>query len=351
MLASNLSPTKSFELSTYKWLKAPASYYCLLDKEGIIQEQAKGTSAINGGRAIDEKSQFPLFSISKTFTAIAILQLHEQGKLSLKSSAFDLLPQYNFLDGVSIRHLLSHQSGLNNPIPISWVHLVEEEEDFDYQRFSFEILSTKAKRKYAPGQKAVYSNLNYLLLGEIVEKLSGHSFKQYIIEHVLAGNPHIDFKWNNELAVSGYHEAGINGWILGLLLDRSKFTEPKRNKLIQFRKNYLNGPSYGGLLASPQGLNLHLQGLLQGNGVLSEASCKLMFTEQSLTSGKPSGLALGWFKGALKGRRYLHHAGGGGGFYLELRVYPEAGLASYLLTNKSGFSDQRRLDALDVQFL
>jgi hypothetical protein len=62
-------------------------------------------------------------------------------------------------------------------------------------------------------------------------------------------------------------------------------------------------------------------------------------------------MALGWFTGKLGGHAYLHHAGGGGGFYCEARIYPDAGLASLLLTNKTGFSDARLLDRFDRIYL
>ena len=76
-----------------------------------------------------------------------------------------------------------------------------------------------------------------------------------------------------------------------------------------------------------------------------------MFQDQPLNNDQPSGHSLGWFTGNLNGNKFVHHPGGGGGFYLEMRIYPEKGIATYLLTNKSGFSDQRLLDQLDSHYL
>ncbi|MCG8326657.1 MAG: beta-lactamase family protein [Chitinophagales bacterium] len=335
-----------------KQVDAPAVYYAVLNKDTLLHEYTLGNLSLKESPAIDENSQFALFSITKIFTAIAVLQLQEKSQLHLDDQASIYLPQYSFLKGISIRQLLSHQSGLNNPIPIKWIHLKEEAENFDYKNFSRETLQTKAKIKFTPGKKSAYSNLNFLVLGEMIEKITGQDYKEYIQKNILVNNKNISFKWEEENAVTGYHNAGLSGWILGFLMDKKKYTEPKQENLIPIKKSYLNGSAYGGLMANARGLNLFLQELLTpGNLILSESSLKQMFTIQSLSNGKTSGHSLGWFTGTLNQAKYVHHAGGGGGFYLELRIYPELGIASYLLTNKSGFSDKRLLDKLDQEFI
>ena len=335
-----------------KNVNAPAVYYAVLNKDTLLHEYTRGNLNLKESPTIDKNSQFALFSITKVFTAIAILQLQEKGLLHLDDQASVYLPQYPFLQGISIRHLLSHQSGLNNPIPIKWIHLKEEDESFDYQNFSRKTLQTKAKIKSTPGKKSAYSNLNFLVLGEIIEKVTDQDYKEYIQKNILSNNHNIGFKWDEENAVTGYHNAGLSGWTLGLLIDKKKYTEPKQENLIPFKKSYLNGSAYGGLMANARGLNQFLQELLSpSNLILSESSLKQMFTTQPLASGKPSGHSLGWFTSTLNQAKYVHHAGGGGGFYLELRIYPELGIASYLLTNKSGFSDKRILDKLDQEFI
>ena len=335
-----------------KTVDAPAVYYSLVRADSVLYSYANGYRSVDGQQPIDEQAQFALFSITKTFTAMAVLHLQEKGQLQIDDPASKYLPQYSFLGDITIRHLLSHQSGLNNPMPVAWVHLAEENADFDYQAFSTETLKTEAKAKRKPGRKAAYSNLNYLLLGEIIEAVSSQPYQQFMRKAILGDNKNIGFKWSSEHAVTGYHDSGISGWILGWLLAKKKYTEPKDGKLIPFKRLYLNGPAYGGLMATPAGLNQFLQHLLSPkDSILSRQTMDQMFTEQPLANGKPSGFSLGWHTGNLDGNRYLHHAGGGGGFYLELRVYPEKGIATYVLTNKSGFSDERLLDKLDQEYV
>lgn len=331
-------------------LDAPAAIYLMVDADSVLQVYSHGYRNISEEQPVDQGSQFAIFSITKTFTAIAIMQLVEKQKIDLEQHVTHYLPEYPFLDGVHVRHLLAHQSGLNNPLPLSWIHLAEEEKKYDYQAFSHEVLSKKARLKRTPGKKAAYSNLNYLLLGEIIEKVSGQTYRDYITQNILKGNPGISFSWNEETAVTGYHKAGFQGWILGWLIDKDKFTLPKDNGYIPFKTTYLNGAAYGGLNATPEGLRKFLQGLLSDTDLpITARSMRQMWAEQPLNNEKPSGHSLGWFTGQLKGNRYVHHAGGGGGYYSELRVYPDLGIASFLLTNISGFSDQRLLDQLDAE--
>lgn len=232
-----------------------------------------------------------------------------------------------------------------------WIHLEEEESNFDYQGFNEEILTQIARAKFPPAKKASYSNINFLILGDIISKVTGMTYRDYVTEKVL-NTELIGFRWDQAHAVTGYHDSGFQGWLLGLLLDKAKYTDPPVGDLIPLKRSYLNGSAYGGLLATPSGLNSFLQELLKADSrILSEDMKQRMFTEQPVGNGKPSGHALGWFTGSVVGKKYVHHAGGGGGFYLELRIYPELEIATYLLTNKSGFSDQRILDKLDVHYL
>jgi hypothetical protein len=78
---------------------------------------------------------------------------------------------------------------------------------------------------------------------------------------------------------------------------------------------------------------------------------RTLFTENVLASGAASGMATSWFIGAVDGHRYFDHAGGGGGNYAELRIYPDLGRASVLLFNRTGMKNERLLDTIDRELL
>ena len=72
-----------------------------------------------------------------------------------------------------------------------------------------------------------------------------------------------------------------------------------------------------------------------------------MFTENHTTNNKATGMCLSWFSGQLNGIKYFTHAGGGGGYYCEIRIYPENGIGSVCFFNRTGMSDERFLDKVD----
>ncbi len=336
-------------------LAAPAFHYRLLSAERVIADCFSGYRNVEGRLPATPDTQYALFSVTKTFTAVAVLQASEAGRLHLDAAAAEYLPQYGFLGKTTLRQLLAHQSGLGNPLPLRWIHPEPAHDRFDYQQFVAAALR-KAKGSGKPGEKTAYSNLNYLVLGEILEKVSGRPYRTLVESDILrkiTGDPRLGFHWQSTERATGYHPArSLSGLLLGWLLDQRTFTYPASRAWTGFQPFYTNGLAYGGLLASAGPLGAYLRALLPGSAsLLGEHGRRELFTEQPLRDGKPGGMALGWFMGKLEGHAYRHHAGGGGGFYCEARIYPDAGLASLLLTNASGFSDGKYLDGFDRLYL
>jgi CubicO group peptidase (beta-lactamase class C family) len=336
-------------------LAAPAFHYRLLSAGAVIADCFSGYRNLERQLPATPETQYALFSVTKTFTALAVLQLAEAGRLHLDEEATAYLPQYGCLGKTTLRQLLAHQSGLNNPLPLRWIHSEREHARFDYGQFTATVLR-KAKGTGKPGEKTAYSNLNYLVLGEIMEKVAGCSYQTLVEREIIrkiTNGPGLGFEWHPSDRATGYHPSrSLSGLLLGWLLDRQAFTYPASPGWTGFHPFYTNGLPYGGLLASAGPLAEYLRTLLSGNpALLSKQGRRELFTEQPLRNGKPGGMALGWFTGKLGGHAYLHHAGGGGGFYCEARIYPDAGLASLLLTNKTGFSDARLLDRFDRIYL
>jgi hypothetical protein len=95
----------------------------------------------------------------------------------------------------------------------------------------------------------------------------------------------------------------------------------------------------------------YAQTLLQQNSILLNDHYKEILFTESMAKEKPTGMSLSWFTGSLKGNRFFAHAGGGGGYYVELRVYPELGVGSVIMYNRSGMKDERILDKTDSFFI
>ncbi len=336
-------------------LAAPAFHYRLLSAEAVLADCFSGYRNVERRLPATRDTQYALFSVTKTFTALAVLQLAEAGRLHLDEAAAGYLPGYGCLGKITLRQLLAHQSGLGNPLPLRWIHAEADHARFDYRQFTAAVLG-KAKGTGRPGEKTAYSNLNYLVLGEILEGVTGCSYQVLVEREIIrkiTDNPGLGFAWLPADRATGYHPArSLSGLLIGWLLARRTFIYPAGQGWTGFRPFYTNGLPYGGLLASADPLTAYLQALLPGNpALLGEQGRQELFTEQLLGNGRPGGMALGWFTGKLEGHAYLHHAGGGGGFYCEARIYPGAGVASLLLTNQTGFSDARHLDLFDRLYL
>ena len=156
----------------------------LVAKKGtILFEAYNGYSNAQKKDPIDQHSAFHLASVSKTFTAMAILQLIQEKKLSLEDSLTKFFPGLPY-PGITIKMLLSHRSGLPN-----YVHFIPNskwnEDSMVMNNDVVDFLYNKQPRKNFPAGKAFsYSNTNFVLLAMIVEKISGQPFPEYMKQKI-----------------------------------------------------------------------------------------------------------------------------------------------------------------------
>ena len=339
-------PTDSIRKQLLQICQSPGAQYLLLNKDELLLEVNAGFADISKETVIDNNTTFHCFSSTKTFTAIAILQLMEQGKLLLDNCASDMLPEFRFSKPFTIRHLLSHQSGLGNPIPVKWIHLAIEDNLFDGNKFLADVISKNARLKFSPGSKFSYSNVGFLVLGKLIEKVAGMPYTEFIRQNIITKINRADkisFTFPNESQhATGYHaNSFFNRALFSLLMDKNKFIFIANQNWLAFRKFYLNGRAYGGLISNAKSLAAYVQAVLN-HKLLSPESTSMMFTEQM------GGMCLGWFKGEVDGRKYFCHSGGGGAYGCEIRIYPSENLASVVMFNRSMmFKDERILDRID----
>jgi CubicO group peptidase (beta-lactamase class C family) len=145
----------------------------------ILYEHGFGFQDADKLKPIDPETHFEIGSITKQFTAAAILQLKGQGKLSLDDTLATYLPTFPHGTEISIRQLLNQTSGLADYFSVK---------GFDkHELGGFEkivSLIEKEPLEFVPGESFVYSNTNYIALGRIVEVVSGESYRQYIQHHL-----------------------------------------------------------------------------------------------------------------------------------------------------------------------
>jgi len=335
----------------------PAVQYRFFSSDSVLFRFDSGLADVAGRVPVSRATTYNGFSVTKTFTALAVLQLAEQGRLDLNRPAAEYLPNFPYPPTITVRHLLSHSAGIPNPIPLSWIHLQDEHVTFDSEHFFHKQFAKHPKIRAGSNERFAYSNLGYVLLGQLVEEVTGVRYEEYVTRSILEpiglSPEHLGFTLNTTNQAKGYHKRNsLSYWALGFLIDKSKYMARSEQQWRPFRPYYVNGAAYGGLIGTADGFAKYVQALLTpSSGLISEEYKRLLFTENVLQGGKASGMCLSWFKGELDGQVYYAHAGGGGGYYSEVRIYPELGRGSVVVFNRTGFSDDRFLDQLDQHLL
>jgi CubicO group peptidase (beta-lactamase class C family) len=338
--------------------KTPSVQYIIFDKDRIIHRFQAGLADIKGQIEAVEPTTINAFSTTKTFTALAVLQLAEKNLLDIHDAVEGYLPAFPYSPDITIRQLLTHSSGIPNPNPLPWIHLEKKHQTFDRNKFFEEIFNKYKKTKSGPNEKFAYSNLGYVFLGQIIEAVSGQTYEEYIRDNILkplAIHPEeLDFEINdsNQHAKGYQKKNSLLNWILGFFIDKTKYMDKVEGGWKPFKAYYINGTPYGGLVGNPDGFQKYIQELLKPDCILvSNESKEMLFTENLTNAGKKTGMCLSWFRGELNGQEYFAHAGGGGGYYCEIRIYPELGIGSVIMFNRTGVKDERFLNKLDVNYI
>ncbi len=287
-------------------------------------------------RPVTPQTTFNAYSITKTFTAAAVIALAEAGRLDLEAPIGIAAGVAGLEAYGSVRDTLLHRAGFRNPLPLRWIHLAEAHESFDESGFvGAQVAALRGSRRRSGSG---YSNVGYLLLGLAIERAWGGPFTQavqkLIIEPLHPGtDEHLGFMIEvPDLHAHGHlRRHGLMDLMLGFFINRSTIVQGAADGWVRLRLHHVNGSAYGGLMANACGLARFGQAVM-GKGLGSDRN-------------------LGWFSGSLGSHRWFAHAGGGLGYYGELRVYPELGVVSCLLTNGYGLSDAHSLDDIDAVWL
>jgi len=258
-------------------------------------------------------------SITKQFTAASVMQLVEAGEMGLDDLMTEYLPDYPMQGHeVTIRHLLTHTSGIQSYTGMqSWrpqvtLDLTDEElvAIFSAEPFNF-----------APGERYLYNNSGFYLLGMIVGEASGESYRDYVNGHLfeplgLTGSSYCDERPIIRGRAEGYEFVG------GELLNDEPLS--------------MNQPGAAGALCSTVPDLLSWTVALRSGDVVSEASYERMTAPATLDDGSSTGYGFGLGMGSLVGQPSVSHGGGINGFSTMLAHYPDADLDVVVLSNTPG---------------
>lgn len=338
--------------------EVPGLQYMVVTADRVLFEQVVGWADIRNQKAMTSDTTLMAYSMTKTFTAVAILQLAEIRKLALDDLIDRYLPNAAYRGrGITLRQLLCHTSGLPNPVPLRWVHLAAEHSTFDETEALMTVLRRNPDLAFEPGRKFAYSNIGYWLLGKAIEQATGQSYSAYVKANVLRplglSADAMDFVIPSESRhANGYlKKYSLMNLVKGFLIDR-KFVGDYEGRWLRLNGHYLNGPAFGGLIGTARGFGRFLQDQLRGESVLFAPQTKsLLETRQTDGAGRPIPMTLGWHVGETSGAAFFFKEGGGGGFHCEMRIYPAKGLGTVVMANSTEFGSSRFLNCTDCVFL
>ena len=338
----------------------------------IVYNRAFGLANGPAQIAATPDTVYHWWSMTKIVTAIAVLQLSERGQLDLDAPAADYLPWFDVQHGsgggaaVTVRHLLNHSSGLPDPMPamIGWMHYADEL--VDQTDLIRRQLPQFNKLQSNPGSKSAYTNLGYMVLGAIVERVSGQSYAAYVTDNILQplGMRHTGFLYSEErqaVEASGSQPlVHLYTPLLPFLLDTKALIHQRAGNVLWLNRVYTDALPPSGLIGpAPDVARLLLaflhRGELAGARILSPQSVAIMTAapagppdSQSVAAASASEHGLGWLFVADGGRLWLQHDGGGPGFATTMRLYPEDDLGIVIMANGTDL-ERDALAALIVQ--
>lgn len=292
----------------------------------VIHRAGYGLADLEWSIPIGTDTVLGLGSLTKPFTASAILLLERNGKLRLDEAVDAYLLGYPMHGArITLRHLLTHTSGIPNYVTLSgfWEAMARRDLTASELRTQFEALPLE----FAPGSRYRYNNSGYHLLGMVVEAVSGMPFETFLHKRIFAP---------------------LGMWDTRMLAQTPVVARRARNYMRGADGGYEHAPFFswtlttanGGLASTLDDLLLWEAGLRAGRP-LDVAALERMWTplrlEDGAEAGRVEGYGLGWGLSTYRGRRVVHHAGGVPGYSSFFGHFVAEAVSIVVLSSLGGF--------------
>jgi len=286
----------------------------------IIYKQGYGMSNLEYDIPITPSSTFHVASVSKEFTAMCIVLLARQGKLSIDDDIRKHIPEVpDFGETITIRHLLHHISGLRDQWNLfsmsGW-----RASDVKMQSDVLNFVKHQKELNFKPGEEYVYCNTGYTLLAETVERVSGKSLREFADEHIFR--------------LLGMKNTHVHDNHLEIVKNRTYAYVPQRDG--GYRISIPIFDTYGAtsLFTTVEDLALWADNFVHKR-VGGEEGINMLLTRGKLNNDEELTYAFGITHGTYKGLKTIGHSGSDAGYRAQFTMYPEHGIAIIVLSNVS----------------
>jgi CubicO group peptidase (beta-lactamase class C family) len=316
--------TKQVDKVFEKWDK-PDSPGCALGvyKDGqIVYKRGYGMANLNDDVPITPTTVFHVASMSKQFTAASIILLAQQGKLSLDDDVHKYIPELpDFGERITIRHLLHHTSGLRDQWALLGLAGWRYSQDLITDDDVMSMMTRQKQLNFKPGDKYVYSNTGFTLVGLIVKRVSGMSLREFTTKNIFEplGMTHTHFRDDHEEIIK--HDA--------LGYERDAKDKPFRMSLTNF--DTVGATS---LHTTVEDLQLWDEDFYHPR-VGGPAFLKQMLEQGKLNSGEQIEYASGLVVGTYKSLPTVDHGGADAGYRSDMTRFPEQHFSAAVLCNSA----------------
>jgi CubicO group peptidase (beta-lactamase class C family) len=284
----------------------------------IAYARGYGMANLELGVALSPQSVLDIGSTSKQFTAMAVVLLARQGKLSLDDDIRKHIPELPaYGKTVTIRHILTHTSGLRDYLTL-WYLAGIDDADFTTEAEALEIIARQKVLNFAPGEQRLYSNSGFFLASVLVERASGRSLAEFAEEHIFRPLGMRHTRFNND------HTAIIAGRATGYARRDGGGYSTSMSDFEQIGD--------GGVLTSIEDLQRWDENFYTGQ-VGGRAAIDQLHQRAVLNSGRTESYALGLIVDTYRGLRRVRHGGSWAGYRAELMRFPDQHFSVAVLCN------------------
>jgi len=303
-------------MATYR---IPGAEIAIVSNGNILYRHGYGVKNLASQQAVTSNTRFEIGSITKQFTGAAIMQLVEDGKLSLDDRLVKFIGSYPAANDVTIRQLLWQTSGIPSYTTDKRFISLAERRSGTFTAM-LDLISNKPLR-FTPGSRFEYSNSNYILLGRIVELASGQTYTDYLFSHV------IEPAGMTQTATIG-NEAQLSDFATGYGPNKSG---TKLTRAPRFGSGWAWSAGY---LVSNVGDVAAWDNAFFGGQVIAPKDVTLAASPGTLSDGKATMYGFGWVIDSQYGHRRIWHNGGTFGYSASNMTYPDDHLAIIALFNQ-----------------